>query len=204
LSAELPDSRDSNLQQGQTPYGPHKVYRFFVPAGNGTVDSQVRDLLNADEVSSLTGRFDLNSRLKGASELVNFRDSNNKARNRVYAVAGAKTTQEEDFQATGYTYADERVAVLFCARLVKKARGLCLDLAKGPDHWESSQANIFNQLSEGEREILKQLRVGLIRTCSGALGIAVDGRLRAGRFNGGSDPYVWAFGSAPLPESKNR
>jgi hypothetical protein len=160
LSAELPDSRDSNLQQGQTPYGPQKVYRFFVPAGKGTVDSQVRGLLNGDEVSSLTGRFDLNSRLKGASELVNFRDSNNKARNRVYAVAGAKTTQEEDFQATGYTFADERVAVLFCARLVKKARGLYLDLAKGPDRWESSQANIFNQLSEGEREILKQLRVG--------------------------------------------
>ena len=162
-------------------------------------------MLNEDEVSSLTSKFKLNSRLKGGSELVHFKDSNNKARNRDYAVPGAKTTQEEDFQATGNTFADDRVAVLFCARLVNKAWGLGLDLAEGPGHWESSQANIFNQLSEGEREILKQLRVGLIRTCSGALVIDAFGRLRADPFSGGhSVPAGWAFGSAPLPESKNR
>jgi hypothetical protein len=204
LSAELPDSRDSNLQQGQTPYGPHKVYRFFVPAGKGTVDSQVRGLLKKDEVSYLTSQFKLNSRLKGGSELVHFKDSNNKARNRDYAGPGAKTTQEEDFQATGNTFADDRVAVLFCARLVYKARGLGLDLAERPGHWESSQANIFNQLSEGEREILKPLRVGLIRTCSGALDLDDDGRLRALDFFDISGPYGWASCSAPLPESKNR
>jgi hypothetical protein len=199
LSEELPDSRDSNLQPGQTPYGPHKVYRFFVPAGKETVDSQVRDLLNKYEFNSLTSKFKLNSRLKGGNELVHFKDSNNKARNRGYAEAGDKTTQDEDFQATGNTFADDRVAVLFCARLVNKARGLGLDLAEGPDHWESSQANIFNQLSEGEREILKQLRVGGIRTCSGALFIDGDGLLRAEDFHGfffdKGNPYRWAVGA---------
>ena len=203
LSAELPDSRDGNRQTGQTPYGPHKVYRFFVPAGKGTVVSQVRGLLTDEEVSSLTSRFNLNSCLKGTSELVHFRDSNYKARNRDFAAAGAKTTQEEDFKATGHTFADDRVAVLFCARLVNKARGLGLDLDKEPDHWESSQSDKFNQLSEAEREILKQLRVGVIRTCSGALDIDDNGRLRANYFGDISNPYVRAFGSPP-PGIKNR
>jgi hypothetical protein len=201
LSAELPDSRDSTPQTGLAPYGPHKVYRFFVPAGKGTVVSQVRGLLTDEEVRSLTNEFDLNSCLKGISELVHFRDSNNKARNRNSAVPRAKTTQEEDFEATGHTFADDRVAVLFCARLVNKARGLGLDLDKGPDHWKSRQSDKFKQLSEAEREILKQLRVGVIRTCSGVLSI-VDGRLRAYSHGVFSDPYGWAFGSAPLPESK--
>jgi hypothetical protein len=203
LSTELPDCRDSNLQQGQTPYGPHRVYRFFVPAGKGTVESQVRGLLNEDEVSSLTGRFNLNSRLKSASELVHFRDSNNKARNRDNARAGVETTQEEDLQATGYTFADDRIAVLFCARLVNKARGLGLDLAERPGHWESTQSDIFNKLSEGEREILKQLRKGVIRTSSRDMSINAFGRLYASYcFYVSSDQCIWVFGSAPLPESK--
>lgn len=165
---------------------------------------QVRGLLNDEEVSSLASQFKLNSRLKGASELVHFRDSKNKARNRDYAELGDKTTQEEDFKATGHTFADDRVAVLFCARLVNKARRLGLDLDKRPAHWESTQSDIFNKLSEGEREILKELREGVIRTYSSALGIDNSGRLRAYVFHHRRGSNCSAFGSSSLPESKNR
>jgi hypothetical protein len=183
ITVDLPDSRDQALPPGATPFGPHKVSRFFVPAGKGTVEQQVRELLAEEEVKSLAAHFNLEGALPRLSELAYFWNSHDKARNRGYADLGDKTTQKEDFDATGYAFGDDRLAVRFCAGLVRRARDLQLDLTKGPDHWANSQAEKFNQFSEGEREILKQLRTGEIRTFSGALVLDGDGRLRANTFS---------------------
>ena len=207
ITVDLPDSRDQALQPGATPFGPHKVSRFFVPAGRGTVENQVNNLLTEEEVKSLTEKFNLKGALPGLSELAYFWNSHDKARNREnqYAGSGDKTTQQEDFDATGYAFGNDRVAVLFCARLVRRARDLNLDLTKDPDHWANSQAEIFNLFSEGEREILEQLRTGVIRTFSGALDLDGVGRLRAhdfAYFFGYWYSFRRAFGSPPSPESK--
>lgn len=203
ITVDLPDNRDKSLSPGATPFGPHKVSRFFVPAGKGTVENQVTKLLTEDEVKSLTANFNLNGALPKLSELAYFWNSHDKARNRQYAHSADKTTQQEDFDATGYDFGNDRVAVLFCARLVSRARDLKLDLTKVPDHWANSQAEIFNRFSEGEREILKQLRTGVIRTFSGALILDGDGRLRApGFFDDAGCSHDRAFGSPPSPESK--
>lgn len=209
ITVDLPDSRDKSLLPGATPFGLHKVSRFFVPAGKGTVENQVTKLLTDDEVKSLTANFNLNGALSKLSELAYFWNSHDKALNRRYADSVDKTTQQEDFEATGYDFGNDRVAALFCARLVSRARELKLDLTKVPDYWANSQEEIFNQFSEGEREILKQLRTGLIRTSSGALNLDGGGRLRAGNlgfrglFYGIRHSHYRAFGSPPSPESKN-
>ena len=179
ITVYLPDSRDKSLLPGATRFGPHKVSRFFVPAGNGKVRDQVKELLTEAEFKSLTARFDLKGELPKLSELAYFWNSHDKARNRQYAGSGDKTTQQEDFDATGYAFGNDRVAVLFCARLVSRARKLQLDLTKLPDHWANYQAEIFNQFSEGERGILTQLSMGLTDTLSGVLDLDDYGLLRA-------------------------
>jgi hypothetical protein len=200
ITVDLPDSRDKSLSPGATPFGPHKVSRFFVPAGEGTVGDQVKEYLTEGEVKSLTANFNLDGALPKLSELAYFWNSHDKARNRLNAYEEDKTTQQDDFDATGYDFGNDRVAVLFCARLVSRARDLNLDLTKGPDHWANSQAEIFNRFSEGEREILKQLRTGIIRTSSRALILEYDGCLRENPPHANRCVLSRAFGS---PEPKN-
>jgi hypothetical protein len=120
---------------------------------------------------------------KGALQVSLFLDSNNKARNRENAKTDAKTTQEEDFQATQHGFADDLAATLLCARIYKKVM---------------SQI----QLSGGERELYEKLKAGVLRSCSGALGIDAIGRLRAVGFGGYRCSADWALGSPLSPESK--
>ncbi len=148
---------------------------------------ELTELLGQDAAQQLAkewgDRCDLNRRFEGGQVSL-FLDSNNKARNRKYAETGAKTTQEEDFQATKHGFADDLAATLLCARIYKKVmNGI--------------------ELSNGERELFEKFEARVLRSCSGALGIFGNGRLRAGNFfRDDRCSNDWALGSPLSPESK--
>jgi hypothetical protein len=97
-----------------------------------------------------------------------FLDSNNKSRE----------VQGEDFNATGTNFSDDLALTLLSARVLRKERD--------------------NQdLSEAEKDLLNKLKVGVIRSCSGALDLDADGRLRAYHFSVNSYPDIWASCSSP-------
>jgi hypothetical protein len=175
---ELPDDR--------TGFGPHRAFVFSVEPSKGTVLEELTTLLGQKAAKQLAAdwgnRCYLNQKLE-ATEVALFLDSNNKARNRDYADRGDKTTQEEDFQATLHQFAADLAATLLCARIFKKAQG-------------------SEPLSEGEQDLYQKLKDGWLRSCSGALVIDDDGRLRASFFDERRYSDYWALGSPLSPESK--
>jgi hypothetical protein len=175
--ADLSDNREG--------FAPHRAYLFSVAPSKGTVLDELKTLLGEEAANRLAqdweGRCDLNQNLE-ATQVALFRDSNNKARNRDYAPSDAKTTQEEDFTATNHQFAADLAATLLCARIVKKAQGR-------------------EPLSEGEKDLYQKLKDGVLRSCSGALVIHDDGRLRAYSFFDNWDSISWALGSPLSPES---
>jgi hypothetical protein len=176
--AELPDSREG--------FDPHRAYLFLVAPSNGTVMEELTELLGKDAAQQLADewgdRCDLNRKFEGGQVSL-FLDSNNKARNRENAEKDAKTTQEEDFKATQHDFADDLAATLLCARIYKK---------------------VINkiELSIGERELFEKFEAGVLRSCSGALGIDFNGRLRAIRLYDYRYSHYRALGSPLSPESK--
>ncbi|MFN4896572.1 MAG: hypothetical protein ACK5GN_09240 [Pseudomonadota bacterium] len=178
VSADLPDTR-----QG---FAPHHAYLFSVAPSKGTVLDELKTLLGEQAANRLAtdwgDRCDLNQNLP-ETQVALFLDSNNKARNRDYADMSDKTTQEEDFKATGHQFAGDLAATLLCARIFKKAQD-------------------GGALSEGEKDLYQKLKDGVLRSCSGALDIDDVGRLRANRFGGSWDSYRWALGSPLSPELK--
>jgi len=176
--ADLPDTREG--------FAPHRAYLFSVAASKGIVLDELEMLLGEEAATLLVidwgDRCNLNQKLQ-ATEVSLYLDSNNKARNRDYAPSDDKTTQEEDFTATKHQFAADLAATLLCARIVKKAR-------------------VDEPLSEGERDLYQKLKVGVLRSCSGALVIIDNGRLRADRFFFGNRSSAdWALGSPLSPES---
>lgn len=210
VTVYLPDSRDQDHPPGQTRFVPHKVTRFFVPAGKGTVGSQLKELLTEDTYALIKKKFwssspDLDATLPELSELVYFWNSHNKGR--TWEAWNHKTSQQSDFDATGHSFGTDLVAVLFCARLVSRARFVGLNFrqqGRDCDFWTKRQANEFNLFSECEKEILKRLKHGVMRTFSGALSVDGDGNLSAhNSYDAEGDycdpgPDCAAFGS-PLP-----
>ena len=178
VRADLPDPREG--------FAPHRAYLFPVAPSKGTVLDELKTLLGEQDANRLAtdwgGRCDLNQKLP-ATQVALFLDSNNKARNRDYADRGDKTTQEEDFKATGHQFAGDLAATLLCARIFRKVRD-----------------NL--SLSEGEQDLYQKLKDGVLRSCSGALGIYDFGRLRAFSFDGSRDSGGWALGSPLSPELK--
>lgn len=177
--ADLPDSREG--------FAPHGAYLFSVASSKGTVLAELKTLLGEEAANRLAmdwdGRCDLNQKLP-ATQVALFLDSNNKARNRDYADRGDKTTQGEDFEATGHQFAGDLAATLLCARIFKKAQG-------------------GEPLSEGEQDLYQKLMDGVLRSCSGALDVIDDGgRLRARGFSGSRVSFFWALGSPLSPELK--
>ena len=176
--ADLPDSREG--------FAPHRAYHFTVAASKGTVLDELKTLLGEEAANCLAtdwgGRCDLNQKLP-ETQVALFLDSNNKARNRDYADRGDKTTQGEGFEATGHQFAGDLAATLLCARIFKKAQG-------------------SEPLSEGEQNLYQKLMDGVLRSCSGALGINAYGRLRANDFRAYRHSLFWALGSPLSPESK--
>jgi hypothetical protein len=151
---------------------PHKAYAFRVEPSKGTVMEELRQLLGEDEARQLAkdwgNRCSLNQKLEVAMDVAIFLDSNNKSRE----------VQGEDFNATGTNFSDDLALTLLSARVLRKERD--------------------NQdLSEAEKDLLNKLKVGVIRSCSGALDIGGRGRLRAGSFDGDSRPDYWASCSSP-------
>jgi hypothetical protein len=175
---ELPDSRDG--------FAAHRAFIFSVAPSKGTVLDELKELLGKDAADQLVkdwgNRCNLNQRLE-KTEVGIFLDSNNKARNRDYANRNDKTTQEEDFAATGKQFAEDLALTLLCARVRKKFKDR-------------------DSLSEGEKDLYQKLKDGVIRSCSGALDIDDDGRLRANNFYARSSSYGWASCSRRSPELK--
>lgn len=176
--ADLPDSREG--------FAPHRAYLFSVASSKGTVLDELETLPGEEAANRLAkdwgGRCDLNQKLP-ETQVALFLDSNNKARNRDYADRGDKTTQGEDFEATGHQFAGDLAATLLCARIFKKAQG-------------------SEPLSEGEQNLYQKLMEGVLRSCSGALVFDNDGRLRADSFDGARYSRDWALGSPLSPELK--
>jgi|GEM_PF-2652294 len=177
LSRATPEGVLVQYEDSRPGVAPHRAYVFRVEPSKGTVYEEIKELLGKEEADQLVqdwyGRCDLNQKLEVAIDVAIFLDSNNKHRK----------TQEDDFKAAGTSFSDDLALTLLSARKLRKARD-------------------GEQLSEAEKD-LKQKQEGVIRSCSGALGIDAYGRLRAYIFFFGlSLPAGWASCSAPLPESK--
>lgn len=180
----------ADLSDTRKGFAPHRAYLFSVAPSKGTVLDELKTLLGKEAANRLAedwkGRCNLNQTLP-ATQVALFLDSNNKARNRedAYADPGGKTTQEEDFNATGHQFAGDLAATLLCARIFEK--------------FKKAQGNV--SLSKGGRELYDRLHSGRLRSFSGALGID-DGRLRADYFHDRGRPCGWALGSPRSRESK--
>jgi hypothetical protein len=178
VRADLPDPREG--------FAPHRAYLFSVAPSRGSVMDELKELLGeraAEQLAKDWGdRCDLNQSFKGGQVSL-FLDSNNKARNRDYADRGDKTTQEEDFKATGHQFAGDLAATLLCARIFRKVRD-----------------NL--SLSEGEQDLYQKLKDGVLRSCSGALAFDDIARLRARSFHVSWGSNSWALGSPLSPELK--
>ena len=175
---ELKDSREG--------FDPHKAYLFLVEKSQGTVRQELEALLGKEDTDLLAKDWDIRCNLDlslDATQVALFLDSNKKARNRDYAQPGDKTTQEEDFTATVYEFSSDLAATLLCARKLAKYR-------------------TGTPLSDAEQDLKSKLAQGVIRSCSGALVVLDDGRLRADRFLGYRGSDRWALGSPLSPESK--
>ena len=178
ITAELPDDRAG--------FAPHRAYLFSVAASEGTVLDELKTLLGKAAANQLAkdwaGSCNLDQKLE-ATDVALFLDSNNKARNRKYADRGDRTTQEEDFKATGHQFAGDLAATLLCARIFRKVQDKVL-------------------LSEGEQDLYQKLKDGFLRSCSGALAIHDDGRLRAPVVLDRRRSGPWALGSPLSRELK--
>ena len=177
---ELPHSREG--------FGSYRAYLFSVEPSKGTVRQELETLLGKEATDQLAcdwrGRCDLDQPLE-ATQVALFLDSNNKPRNwdNDYADRYVETTQEEDFKATGYEFSGDHAATLLCARIAHKAQSGC-------------------KLSDAEQDLYRKLGQGVIRSCSGALGMHACGPLRAPEFFYVGPSAAWAFGSPRSPESK--
>jgi hypothetical protein len=168
--AELPDNRED--------FEPHSAYLFLVAPSTGSVMDELKELLGQEAAEQLAGSWgrncDLNQRFEGV-QVALFLNSDSKARSRDYAGTDDKTTQAEDFQATGHDFADDLAATLLCARTVSKL-----------------QQSV--RLSDGERALYEKLRDEALSFRSGALCVD-DGRLRAIEFHGREASYNYVLGS---------
>lgn len=112
-----------------------------------------------------------------------FTDSNNKKR----------VSQYSDFNDVGLNFAEDIEAVIYCSALVNKALKNGFNLN---DKWyEYNYYNQNSKLSIEEREVLKRLSFGVIRTNNSGLYIN-NGKLRAYACPGKTASYnQWAFAS---------
>jgi hypothetical protein len=208
LPAELAANRGRSLKRGEISRSSdtYPASRFFVPAGTGTVESQVRKLLKKEEASALINKFNLKSTPKELSELIHPTESIAEERKRGYLKSTALSFQEQiaqDVNATGFELSDADLANLFCARFVNKARRLRLKLDEEPIHWETHQRRQFNGLEQGERAVLKALRTGKIYFKGGYLLIDASGCLNVG-FRASSAPQNYIFAQRTADNQKPR
>jgi hypothetical protein len=131
--------------------------------------------------------------LEQEAEITVFTGSNRMARN-YYDEPSERVIQEDYLKSAACAFASEAAAILLCARLVEKARGLGLDLSRQPATWFHSQSNALRVLSNEERDLLTRLKFGVMRTQSGAVGIDASGHLRGfSFFPQDACPNAWAL-----------
>ncbi len=116
----------------------HQAYLFSVAHSEGTVRQELKQLLGqepADRLAKDWGeRCNLDLPLK-ETQVALFLNSNYKARDPQYADRGDTTTQEEDFNFTGYDFASDVAATLLCARVYTKGtNGIQLSKAEEDLH----------------------------------------------------------------------
>ena len=186
-------------------FGPHNAIKFAVEQSTKVkLGELLKSLLGKEDAAILMSdwgdRINFNDDAPSKSEVVLFLDSNNKARNRSNAEEGARTTQEEDFKGAGLAFADDRQAIIVCATAVKRARIAGLDLSKSTSTWAAEQSRALGRLTESEINLLSTLGDGVVRSCSGGLGVHADGRLHASDFSDFSSAGDWAFGGPSRPE----
>ena len=176
-------------------HGPHEAIVVTVtePRQIKVSDLLVELLGEADAAALIAqwgDRVDFSEDAPTSNSVVLFLDSNNKRR----------TTQEEDFKGAGLTFADDIQATIVCAVLVKKARDAGLDLSKDASTWEQDQSAALSRLDPLQIDLLSKLHVGYVRSCSGALRVDGNGRLRAYDLDDRGYANIWAFGGVPPVE----
>lgn len=176
-----------------------QIYLFSVAPCDGTIVDELTTRLGDRAASQLVetwrNRDLLALMLEKETEIAVFSDSNSMARNEYYDEPGERVTQEEYLKSAGYTFASEAAAIALCARLVEKASKLGVNLKGEPVDWLHSEADKLSQLSEADAALLTRLKLGVMRTRSGALGIDASGHLRAfSYFPEGASTNAWAFG----------
>jgi hypothetical protein len=118
--------------------------------------------------------------------------------------------EQKTFYADGLASPYE--AVNIAIESVYRAKQLGIDLRTiGTESWKTRAVRVEREavakgLDEGTATLLHMLTEGLVRFDNGprpcALYVYVDGRLRAGHYDGRSYSHYWAFGASPSAESK--
>ena len=207
IVTELQATRESYPDNRADPeFGPHQAIAFTAKPSTATL---LTDLLKGclGDADAKVLMSDWGDRIKGDPTVGTacaalFLNSNNKARNQDYAAADARTTQQADFENTNpkHQFASDVDAIVVCAAAVKSAKDAGLDLRKEASTWAKEQTDAVAKLSPEVLDLLTKLRDGVIRSCSGALDVSVDGRLRAAFFNVRASADYWAFGARSSAE----
>lgn len=197
------------LPDNRTGFRAHPAYLFLVEASKGTVLEELKGLLREKVldrmVNDVADTADLNQPLMD-TQVALFLDSNGKARDWRRGSTFAKTTQEEDLAASGYTFASDLAAILLCARICRKAF-----LAAGryrsrlrfydyPRYQEERYKTALSHLSKGEQKLYAQLVYGrVVRSCSRAVGLGKKLDDLRSYPEQGAACESWALGSPRSP-----
>jgi hypothetical protein len=188
------ESERQNYDDARPGVAPHPAINFSVAVNSDVVASaHLRELLGEDAtvlMSDWGDRIDFTKYAPTSNKVTLLIDSNNKDR----------TTQDEDFKASGLEFADDLQATIVCATLVKKAKDAGLDLREVASSWKENQSEAISQLNEAELDLLTKLRDGVVRSRSGALAVDSDGRLRVFNDYDGGYRNRLAFGASPSAE----
>lgn len=208
LKGDAPTSqeRSPHVNDFATKVNDHTfTYRVVGPTTDSSQERYIHGKLGADAKFLIDGLkyigVDVSLKVPILSEATLDTGSNNKTRaeqNRHYEGGLADATQ----------------AINIALEAVSLAKGVGLDLArKGNESWEARGTRtkaeaITAGLDEGTATVLEKLTAGVIIVGDGsgsgaALYVDGHGRLHADDYGGSSDPYGWAFGARPAPESKN-
>jgi len=192
------ESERQNYDDTRSGVAPHPAINFSVAVNSDVVAAALlKELLGEDAtvlMSDWGNLIDFTKNAPDSNKATLLIDSNNKNR----------TTQGEDFKASGLEFADDLQATIVYATLVKKAKDAGLDLRDAASSWKNSwkanQLEAIRKLSSEELDLLTKLRDGIVRTRSRALYVDYNGRLRVIHYDDQGYPALWALGASPSAE----
>ncbi len=200
-------SRRNTYMDPRPGFNPHNAFDFSVTLPHQLKLGELLDALLGTERkafllsdwSKANRAIDVNQSLPRKTEVALFVHSNDKPRYRAVAPIGARTTQEEDFAATGLRFAKPYEAIVIFSTAIKMAELAGLNVAENSMSWAQGPAG--QRLKEPLHFLLTRLKSGVIRTELAIFRIDNNGCLRS-EFVDRCDGAAWALGSRPSKRSR--